>query len=94
MGRFGRNAMVQGAAAELFKVWAVIVRARGRALEAHVVLCLHDELLVHAPTEHAAEVAARVDRALEDASRRWASGAHVRFVADTSVIQRGSEAKD
>jgi DNA polymerase I len=27
-GRFGRNAMIQGAAAEFFKTWAVIVRAR------------------------------------------------------------------
>ena len=33
-GRYGRNAMVQGAAAELFKVWAVTVRARGAALGA------------------------------------------------------------
>ena len=44
-----RNAMVQGAAAELFKVWAVTVRARCAPLGARIVLCLHDELLVHAP---------------------------------------------
>jgi len=31
---------------------------------------------------------------LQDASRRWAGGAPVRFVADTSVIHRWSEAKD
>ena len=31
-GRYGRNALVQGAAAELFKVWAVTVRARGKDL--------------------------------------------------------------
>ena len=93
-GRFARNAIIQGAAAELFKAWAATVRATTRDLGAEVVLCLHDELLVHAPTEHAAEVAARVDRALEDASRRWAGGAHVRFVADTSVLARWSDAKD
>ena len=46
------------------------------------------------PTEHADEVAARVDRALDDAARRWAGGAPVRFVADTSVIARWSDAKD
>jgi DNA polymerase-1 len=93
-GRFARNAIIQGAAAELFKAWAATVRATTRDLGAQVVLCLHDELLVHAPAEHADEVAARVDLALQDASRRWAGGAPVRFVADTSVIHRWSEAKD
>ena len=93
-GRFARNAIIQGAAAELFKAWAATVRATTRDLGAEVVLCLHDELLVHARVEHAAEVAARVDRALEDAARRWAGGAPVRFVSDTSVIARWSDAKD
>jgi hypothetical protein len=37
---------------------------------------------------------ALVDQALADASRRWAAGAPVRFVADTSVLQRWSDAKD
>jgi len=93
-GRFARNAIIQGAAAELFKAWAATVRATTRDLGAQVVLCLHDELLVHAPAEHAADVAARVDRALDDAARRWAGGAPVRFVTDTSVIARWSDAKD
>ena len=93
-GRFARNAIIQGAAAELFKAWAATVRATTRDLGAQVVLCLHDELLVHAPVEQAQEVAARVDRALDDAARRWAQGAPVRFVSDTSVIARWSDAKD
>lgn len=93
-GRFARNAIIQGAAAELFKAWAATVRAVGGPLGAEIVLCLHDELLVHAPAGRADEVAALVDRALADASRRWAAGAPVRFVADTSVITRWSEAKD
>ena len=50
-GRYGRNAVVQGAAAELFKAWAVTVRARALPLGARIVLCLHDELLVHAPDD-------------------------------------------
>jgi DNA polymerase-1 len=49
---------------------------------------------VHVPQEHAEEAAARVDRALTDAARRWSGGAPVRFVADTSVIARWSDAKD
>lgn len=92
-GRFARNAVIQGAAAELFKAWAATVRAAIRPLGARIVLCLHDELLVHAPQERAGEVAAVVDTALTDAARRWCGGAPVRFVADTSVISRWSEAK-
>ena len=70
------------------------VRANARDLDAQVVLCLHDELLLHVPEEAAEEAAARVDQALQDASRRWSGGASVRFVADTSVIRAWSEAKD
>ena len=92
-GRFGRNALVQGAAAEFFKVWAATVRARGAALDARIVLCLHDELLVHAPAGHGEAVARMVDDALQEAAHRWAPDHSVRFVADTSVIQRWSDAK-
>lgn len=93
-GRFARNAIIQGAAAEFFKAWAATVRATTRDLGARIVLCLHDELLVHAPRAHAEEVAARVDRALLDAGRRWTGGSPVRFVSDTQVVTRWSEAKD
>ncbi len=93
-GRFVRNAVIQGAAAELFKAWAATVRARARPLGGRVVLCLHDELLLHVPEEGAAEAAALVDAALDDAARWWSGAAPVRFVADTAVIRRWSEAKD
>lgn len=98
-GRYGRNAMVQGAAAELFKVWAVIVRARVAPFGARIVLCLHDELLVHVPVAHGSEVARIVDECLQEAAARWApsppsDGVAVRFLADTSVIERWSDAKD
>ena len=94
-GRYGRNAMVQGAAAEFFKTWAVIVRARLPA-GAHIVLCLHDELLVHAPAPEVHEVAAIVDDAVQETAARWLQPelrADVRFTADTSVITRWSDAK-
>lgn len=92
-GRFARNAVIQGSAAELFKAWAATVRVAVRPLRGRIVLCLHDELLVHVPQEHAEEAAAVVDRALVDAARRWLGGDEVRFVADTSIVQRWSEAK-
>jgi DNA polymerase-1 len=94
-GRFGRNAMVQGAAAEFFKTWAVIVRAR-LSTDSQIVLCLHDELLVHAPADEAIDVATIVDDALQETAARWRHPeirADVRFVADTSVIDRWSDAK-
>ncbi|MFZ1487111.1 MAG: DNA polymerase I, partial [Nostocoides sp.] len=86
-------ALIQGAAAELFKAWAATVRVTTADLGAQVVLCLHDELLVHVPSAHAAHCADRVEAALADASRRWSGGAPVRFVTDTAIIERWSQAK-
>jgi len=92
-GRYARNAIIQGSAAELFKAWAVTVRHAVRPLGGQIVLCLHDELLVHVPQQHAAAAADAVEHSLTQASRRWAGTDQVRFVADTSVIRRWSEAK-
>jgi len=92
-GRFARNAVIQGAAAELFKAWAATVRLTTRHLGGRIVLCLHDELLVHVPAENADEVAAAVDAALMASARRWTGSSAVRFVSDTSVIARWSDAK-
>jgi len=92
-GRFARNAVIQGAAAELFKAWAATVRLTTRHLGAQIVLCLHDELLLHVPAEAAEEAAASVDAALNASARRWTGSSTVRFVSDTSVISRWSEAK-
>ena len=92
-GRFARNAVIQGAAAELFKAWAATVRATTRGLGATIVLCLHDEVLVHAPARRAQDVAAAVEAALTDAARRWSGGAPVRFVADLSLVNRWADAQ-
>jgi DNA polymerase-1 len=77
----------------LFKAWAVTVRARATAFDARVVLCLHDELLVHVPAEYGEAMAALLGDCLAEASSRWAPGGAVRFVADVSIIRRWSEAK-
>ncbi|MFY9671320.1 MAG: DNA polymerase, partial [Trebonia sp.] len=92
-GRYGRNALVQGAAAELFKMWAVTVRARGPALGARIVLCLHDELLVHVAEEHADAAAALVGDCLAETARRWAPRGDVRLIAETSVVRCWADAK-
>jgi DNA polymerase I len=96
-GRYGRNALIQGAAAELFKMWAVTVRARGLPLGARIVLCLHDELLVHVPCEHAEAAARLVADCLEETASRWGAGGspngHVRFIADIRVVHAWADAK-
>lgn len=92
-GRYGRNALVQGAAAELFKMWAVTVRARGTALGAGIVLCLHDELLVHVPEANAGQAVGLVRDCLAETARRWAPRGGVRFVADISVVRSWADAK-
>ncbi len=95
-GRFARNAIIQGAAAELFKAWAATVRHLVRPLGGQIVLCLHDELLVHVPEGHSAAAVEVVHRALADSARRWVGasvGVPVRFVAEVSVIHRWNEAK-
>ncbi|MFL6160728.1 MAG: DNA polymerase [Jatrophihabitantaceae bacterium] len=92
-GRYARNVVVQGPAAELFKVWAVTVRARAAALGGQVVLCLHDELLVHAPAEVGEQARQLLADCLAEAVHRWAPDRSVHFVADLSVLERWSEAK-
>ena len=92
-GRYARNAVVQGAAAEFFKAWAVTVRARGTALDARIVLCLHDELLLHVPAAAAEDAAKLLVDCLAETASRWSAAASVRFVADVAVIKRWSDAK-
>jgi DNA polymerase-1 len=92
-GRYGRNAVVQGAAAELFKMWAVTVRARTAPLGARILLCLHDELLVHVPADRAEQAAELVGACLTEATRRWAPGGRVRFIADITIAGSWADAK-
>jgi len=84
-GRFARNAVVQGAAAELFKAWAATVRAGLAATGGEIVLCLHDELLVHAPIDATDDVVDLVRTALAQTAHWWAAGSGVRFVADIAT---------
>jgi len=92
-GRFARNAVVQGAAAELFKAWAGTVRAGLAGTPARIVLCLHDELLVETPEADAAAVVDVVERSLQSTASWWASGSGVRFVTDTTVADSWADAK-
>ncbi|HEY3877458.1 MAG TPA: DNA polymerase [Trebonia sp.] len=94
-GRYGRNAVVQGAAAELFKMWAVTVRARTAPLGARIVLCLHDELLLHVAADRAEQTAELVGGCLAESASRWAPAGRpeVRFIADITIAPSWAEAK-
>ena len=91
-GRFARNAVVQGAAAELFKAWAATVRDGLVALDGSIVLCLHDELLLQVPVAAADEAAALLAEALQATASWWAAGSPVRFVADVQVAGSWADA--
>jgi DNA polymerase-1 len=92
-GRYGRNAMIQGAAAELFKMWAVTVRARAADRGGRIVLCLHDELLVHVREEEATATAALVSDCLQQTARRWAPGSAAADGPARSTAASGSPAR-
>jgi DNA polymerase-1 len=91
-GRYARNAVIQGAAAELFKAWAATVRAGLPAPEGQIVLCLHDELLLHVAEASADRAAALLHASLAATTRWWAAGSAVRFVAEVSSGATWAEA--
>ena len=57
------------------------------------MLCLHDELLVHVPAADGADAARVVDECLQEAAAAGRPTTAVRFVADTAVVPRWSDAK-
>jgi len=83
-GRYGRNAVIQGAAAELFKAWAATVRHDGRSIDARIVLCLHDELVLHVPIDNVAAAATLLSDSLASTAGWWAGRSGVRLVADVT----------
>ena len=94
-GRFVRNAMVQGAAAELFKAWAGTVRAgllehAGR--RGSIVLCLHDELLLHVPAAQASFATELLVTSLAQTASWWAAGSRVRLVAEVTTGESWAQA--
>ncbi|MFE5090565.1 bifunctional 3'-5' exonuclease/DNA polymerase [Streptomyces sp. NPDC056638] len=94
-GRFTRNFVVQGSAAD----WALLLlaalrRSLGSAgLRAELVFFQHDEVIVHCPQEEA-EVVVEAIRAAGDMAGRTAFGdTPVRFPFTTAVVERYSDAK-
>ncbi|MEU6860102.1 bifunctional 3'-5' exonuclease/DNA polymerase [Glycomyces sp. NPDC046736] len=93
-GRFTRNFIVQGTAAE----WALIVLALLRR-DLHeqglgeLVFFLHDEVMVHCPAERAPAVCRAIERAAEGATRTLFGEVPVRIPLRPKAVDSYAEAK-
>jgi DNA polymerase-1 len=98
-GRFTRNFVVQGTAAEWALCWLADLRNRlwqlgdGPITERpHLVYFLHDEVIVHTPAALADEVAAAVARSADAAGRLLFADFPIDFPLDVAVVERYDEA--
>lgn len=99
-GRFTRNFVVQGTAAEWALCWMGSLRRRlwemgeGSLVEKpHLVFFLHDELIVHTPADRADEVAVAMRESAAEAGRLLFGGVPVEFAVSVAIVDRYSDAK-
>lgn len=87
-GRFTRNFVVQGTAAEWALCWMAALRRRLRELPGRprLVFFLHDEVMVHSPAEVADRVVEAVRDAAAEAGRLLFGDAPVEFALDVAVV--------
>ncbi|MGQ4400778.1 bifunctional 3'-5' exonuclease/DNA polymerase [Streptomyces hayashii] len=92
-GRFARNFVVQGSAAD----WALLLLAALRqacaGMAAELVFFQHDEVIVHCPEEEAEKVAAAIREASDLAGRLTFGETPVRFPFTTAVVECYADAK-
>ncbi len=99
-GRFTRNFVVQGTAAEWASCWIADLRTRLWRLGAsgplderpHLVLFLHDEVVVHTPEHLAASVATAATEAAATAARLLFGSGGVDFPLTTTVVESYADA--
>ncbi|MFJ8082044.1 bifunctional 3'-5' exonuclease/DNA polymerase [Streptomyces sp. NPDC096205] len=92
-GRFARNFVVQGSAAD----WALLMLAALRRacadLSAELVFFQHDEVIVHCPAEEADTVVQAIKEASDLAGRLTFGETPVRFPFTTAVVECYADAK-
>ncbi|MFF9473276.1 bifunctional 3'-5' exonuclease/DNA polymerase [Streptomyces roseolus] len=94
-GRFTRNFVVQGSAAD----WALLMLAALRrtlsaaGMRAELVFFQHDEVIVHCPAEEAAAVTEAIRAAGDEAGRIAFGATPVRFPFTTATVERYADAK-
>ncbi|WP_206447038.1 bifunctional 3'-5' exonuclease/DNA polymerase [Agrococcus sp. KRD186] len=94
-GRFTRNFVVQGTAAEWALAWMAGVRRAIRDVEGAALVCfLHDEVIVQAPEGSADAVAEAVRSAAAEAGRLLFGRFPIDFPVQTAVVGDWGQAKD
>lgn len=93
-GRFTRNFVVQGTAAEWALCWMGEIRRRlhNEAPRTELVFFVHDEVVLHGPAEEAAVVGTLVAEAAEAAGRLLFPQAPVTFPLTVAQVQSYAEA--
>mgnify|MGYP001180855399 FL=1 len=104
-GRFTRNFVVQGTAAEWALCWLADLRNRLRAMAGpdavrpdgtatgpHLVFFLHDEVIVHTPADLAEDVATAVREAAAGAGRLLFGDFPIDFPLDVAVVDTYADA--
>lgn len=93
-GRFTRNFVVQGTAAEWALCWMALLRRRLLTLPGrpHLVFFLHDEIMVHTPAAVAEDVATAVRESAVEAGRLLFGATPVEFALDVSVVDSYADA--
>jgi DNA polymerase-1 len=95
-GRFTRNFVVQASAADWTAVMLAALRRRllaGAAPGAEIVFFLHDEVVLHCPSEVAPQAAQAVVEAAEEATRLLFGSTPVRFPFEAKVVGCYADAK-
>ncbi|WP_330235757.1 bifunctional 3'-5' exonuclease/DNA polymerase [Streptomyces sp. NBC_00566] len=92
-GRFARNFVVQGSAADWTLLLLAALRRACTGLAAELVFFQHDEVIVHCPAEEAEQVAAAIREASALAARLTFGDTPVRFPFSTAVVECYADAK-
>ncbi|MFD9906143.1 bifunctional 3'-5' exonuclease/DNA polymerase, partial [Streptomyces sp. NPDC059063] len=92
-GRFTRNFVVQGSAADWALLMLAALRRATADLKAELVFFQHDEVIVHCPREEADAVVAAVRDAGDLAGRITFGETPVRFPFTTAVVECYADAK-
>lgn len=92
-GRFTRNFVVQGSAADWALLMLAALRQATAGMRAELVFFQHDEVIVHCPAEEAEAVAEAIRAAGDRAGRIAFGDTPVRFPFTTAVVECYADAK-
>ncbi|AZK95661.1 MULTISPECIES: bifunctional 3'-5' exonuclease/DNA polymerase [Streptomyces] len=92
-GRFTRNFVVQGAAADWALLMLAALRRATAGLRAELVFFVHDEVVVHCPAEETEAVTEAIREAGALAGRIAFGGTPVRFPFTTAAVECYADAK-